>query len=245
MTMATLVARTARDVARDAVRRHLTAPSTRAFGDEVAHRGFVMASTTSQVIVAPILRAGRVGGSPSYSFLGGSSSGRTGSAGGSGGFLTGLAVAGVRCKSSTTAARAQMGLSAASKAASASAAGVAGAGGAAAAAAAASTSSSGSATGPGGVFGRALSVLRVYHDLSKFKLSAFVVSTAAAGYVLGSGPEVNWEQLGWTSLGTMLCSSAANTFNQVFEIRNDGVICLLYTSPSPRDATLSRMPSSA
>ena len=24
-----------------------------------------------------------------------------------------------------------------------------------------------------------------------------------------------------------------------------GVICLLYTSPSPRDATLSRMPSSA
>ena len=25
----------------------------------------------------------------------------------------------------------------------------------------------------------------------------------------------------------------------------DGYICLLYTSPSPRDATLSRMPSSA
>ena len=25
----------------------------------------------------------------------------------------------------------------------------------------------------------------------------------------------------------------------------DGMICLLYTSPSPRDATLSRMPSSA
>ena len=24
-----------------------------------------------------------------------------------------------------------------------------------------------------------------------------------------------------------------------------GIICLLYTSPSPRDATLSRMPSSA
>ena len=26
---------------------------------------------------------------------------------------------------------------------------------------------------------------------------------------------------------------------------DDGEICLLYTSPSPRDATLSRMPSSA
>ena len=31
------------------------------------------------------------------------------------------------------------------------------------------------------------------------------------------------------------------------ESLNDGIIylCLLYTSPSPRDATLSRMPSSA
>ena len=29
------------------------------------------------------------------------------------------------------------------------------------------------------------------------------------------------------------------------EIEEDSWICLLYTSPSPRDATLSRMPSSA
>ena len=29
------------------------------------------------------------------------------------------------------------------------------------------------------------------------------------------------------------------------EIFDDGGVCLLYTSPSPRDATLSRMPSSA
>ena len=28
-------------------------------------------------------------------------------------------------------------------------------------------------------------------------------------------------------------------------VREDGVICLLYTSPSPRDGLLSRMPSSA
>ena len=31
----------------------------------------------------------------------------------------------------------------------------------------------------------------------------------------------------------------------VVEGVGDGVTCLLYTSPSPRDATLSRMPSSA
>ena len=31
----------------------------------------------------------------------------------------------------------------------------------------------------------------------------------------------------------------------VFKIDRGGEVCLLYTSPSPRDATLSRMPSSA
>ena len=31
----------------------------------------------------------------------------------------------------------------------------------------------------------------------------------------------------------------------VFDSEGGGTICLLYTSPSPRDATLSRMPSSA
>ena len=29
------------------------------------------------------------------------------------------------------------------------------------------------------------------------------------------------------------------------KVRNSSISCLLYTSPSPRDATLSRMPSSA
>ena len=36
--------------------------------------------------------------------------------------------------------------------------------------------------------------------------------------------------------------SGANIF---FEMAGDYCNCLLYTSPSPRDATLSRMPSSA
>ena len=30
-----------------------------------------------------------------------------------------------------------------------------------------------------------------------------------------------------------------------YDKNEDGYLCLLYTSPSPRDATLSRMPSSA
>ena len=31
----------------------------------------------------------------------------------------------------------------------------------------------------------------------------------------------------------------------IIEFKDDATACLLYTSPSPRDATLSRMPSSA
>ena len=33
--------------------------------------------------------------------------------------------------------------------------------------------------------------------------------------------------------------------NETFEFEKGSIDCLLYTSPSPRDATLSRMPSSA
>ena len=46
-----------------------------------------------------------------------------------------------------------------------------------------------------------------------------------------------------------LGSPSAFTGGQPFEhfklLREQAPICLLYTSPSPRDATLSRMPSSA
>ena len=35
------------------------------------------------------------------------------------------------------------------------------------------------------------------------------------------------------------------SFNSEVTLNTDGQPCLLYTSPSPRDATLSRMPSSA
>ena len=45
---------------------------------------------------------------------------------------------------------------------------------------------------------------------------------------------------------TEATQQASNIFKQAhaYTLEN-GYICLLYTSPSPRDATLSRMPSSA
>ena len=39
--------------------------------------------------------------------------------------------------------------------------------------------------------------------------------------------------------------SAANTVIALAQLGGKSYYCLLYTSPSPRDATLSRMPSSA
>ena len=41
------------------------------------------------------------------------------------------------------------------------------------------------------------------------------------------------------------CTREAKDFTENIELFNNLNICLLYTSPSPRDATLSRMPSSA
>lgn len=53
------------------------------------------------------------------------------------------------------------------------------------------------------------SLFRAYFLLSKARLSMLVASTASAGYVLGSGSDVDWAQLGYTTLGTFL---AAGTF---------------------------------
>ena len=37
----------------------------------------------------------------------------------------------------------------------------------------------------------------------------------------------------------------SSAFQEAEKVRNESVICLLYTSPSPRDLSTSRMPSSA
>jgi hypothetical protein len=45
--------------------------------------------------------------------------------------------------------------------------------------------------------------------------SAFVVSTACAGFALGSDEAVAWERLAWTAAGTWGAAACANTLNQV------------------------------
>ena len=67
-------------------------------------------------------------------------------------------------------------------------------------------------------------LLSVAYGLSKFRLSAFVTSTAACGYVLGSGSAVDPIGLAEVSFGTMLCSASANTINQIVETVPDSMM---------------------
>ena len=50
-----------------------------------------------------------------------------------------------------------------------------------------------------------------------------------------------WERRSWRDSATLM---GVHTIGRA-HLENSGYTCLLYTSPSPRDATLSRMPSSA
>lgn len=64
-------------------------------------------------------------------------------------------------------------------------------------------------------------LLNNYKQLSKAKLSMFVMFSTSAGFALGSGEAIDWTRLAWTSLGTFGAAACANTLNQVYEVAND------------------------
>ncbi|KAF8670778.1 hypothetical protein HU200_050449 [Digitaria exilis] len=74
---------------------------------------------------------------------------------------------------------------------------------------------------------------RCYWELSKARLSALVVATSGAGYVLGSGNIVDMAGLCCTCAGTMMVAASANTLNQVFEIKNDSKMKRTMRRPLP------------
>jgi protoheme IX farnesyltransferase len=61
----------------------------------------------------------------------------------------------------------------------------------------------------------------LYLELSKARLSALVVLTTAAGFLLASEPNVDWSRLWWTLIGTALVAGGANGMNQLIERRQD------------------------
>lgn len=74
------------------------------------------------------------------------------------------------------------------------------------------------------------SMLTAYSDLAKFKLSALVVTTAAAGFV-ATGQPIWTTEFAYCLTGTALCSSSAAAFNQIFEIDRDSRMKRTQTRP--------------
>lgn len=82
------------------------------------------------------------------------------------------------------------------------------------------------------IFAEAGHRARLYSQLSKYRLSALVMSTTSAGYLAAGGP-VDAVSLCCACLGTMLASSSANTFNQVIETSNDSRMKRTRNRPLP------------
>jgi protoheme IX farnesyltransferase len=62
--------------------------------------------------------------------------------------------------------------------------------------------------------------LQIYKELSKFKLSGFVVMTTMVGYAMAPGV-FSASQLALTTIGTAFCVASANTLNQWVEVPFD------------------------
>ena len=92
--------------------------------------------------------------------------------------------------------------------------------------------------------GRAKLVKQVRAKINELKIDyIFFQFISVTGRVVGKGiPADHWERT--CEKGFQLVYGA--TANLFLDRHNNYIgYCLLYTSPSPRDATLSRMPSSA
>ena len=71
--------------------------------------------------------------------------------------------------------------------------------------------------------------------------------------ILGSGPIVIGQACEFDYSGTQACKALRNAGYEIVLINSNpasimtdpDIACLLYTSPSPRDPSISRMPSSA
>ena len=74
------------------------------------------------------------------------------------------------------------------------------------------------------------------------------ILAASAALMLAAGPAMAQQKsikIGFVSTFSGPTAVIGNDMRNSFELALDHMGCLLYTSPSPRDRTRSRMPSSA
>ena len=77
-----------------------------------------------------------------------------------------------------------------------------------------------------------LSLLRIYAELSKARLSSLVVLTAGAGFLMAGAPG-SWGTLIATLAGTTMAAAAAGVFNQAWEVRTDALMRRTAGRPLP------------
>src|SRR5262245_22067612 len=79
-------------------------------------------------------------------------------------------------------------------------------------------------------------VVGLYLELTKARLSAMVLLTAAVGFVLGSGDHMDWTKMIWSVVGTALAAGCASALNQIIEIRRDRRMHRTLNRPLPSGA---------
>ena len=79
-------------------------------------------------------------------------------------------------------------------------------------------------------------VVGLYLELTKARLSAMVLLTAAVGFVLGSGDHIDWTKMIWSVIGTALAAGCASALNQIIEIRRDRRMHRTQNRPLPSGA---------
>jgi protoheme IX farnesyltransferase len=97
----------------------------------------------------------------------------------------------------------------------------------------ATTSASGAPEAPSTEAARSGGVVRTLSELSKARLTALVLATTAAGFVVAAPFEVDWSRLGWTVLGTGLAAASASMLNQLAEIARDARMHRTRNRPLP------------
>jgi len=80
-----------------------------------------------------------------------------------------------------------------------------------------------------------------WDSLRQFNL----ISNGIEGFLIRTIPRKFWCRISESIITNFTFEFLGNAIFYLYQQRFKDLICLLYTSPSPRDATLSRMPSSA
>lgn len=76
---------------------------------------------------------------------------------------------------------------------------------------------------------------RALLELFKLRMTLHILTTTVAGFYMASPPEIAWDVLGWTLLGTGLLAVSAFSFNQAIEKRHDAVMERTKGRPLPSE----------